>query len=72
MSVEIKMTKQGVRDLSYLKAPPRIVRDVNELPAYLLSDCKHPWHKRLTLPDNEKKCVGCGKMWDGEGNEFED
>lgn len=72
MTTEVKMTKQGVRDLSFIKAPPRIVRDISVLPSYLLSECKHPRQKRTSLLNNEQRCVGCGKMWDGEGNEFLD
>lgn len=69
---QIKMTRQGVRDLSFIKAPKRHVHNIAEVPQYLLSDCKHPRYKRITLTNNEKECVGCGKMWDGEGNEFEE
>ena len=73
MSNVMKMTRQGVRDLSFMKAPPpKPRRDMSELPAYMLGVCKHPKHKRRKIANNESECVGCGKMWDGEGNEFQD
>lgn len=70
--MSVKLTKQGVRDLSYIKEPPHRIRNLDELPSYLLGACTHHQSKRTRLVNGESKCVGCGQMWDIEGNEFRD
>jgi hypothetical protein len=55
----MKKTKQGVRDLNYIKAPPRGIR--LEMPPQL-SGCAHKQTK--VSEDGVETCMECKTSWD--------
>lgn len=65
-----KMTRQGVRDLNVIKAPPRQRRTLEGLPDYMIDPCKHPRFKKHNDNDGTQHCSGCGKSWDFNGREI--
>lgn len=68
--MDFKMTRQGVRDLSTIKAKPRQIRTLDGLPEYMIGECKHPRHKKHNDSNGNQFCRGCGKAWDFDGHEI--
>lgn len=59
-----KMTRQGVRDLNSIKAPPK-GRKLAPVPAHQLCECK-----RMSGEDvsGGAHCLDCGEYYDWDGN----
>lgn len=61
-------TKQGVRDLSYIKSPPP---KRFELPPSMGLNCDHP-HSAIREDSLSgcTSCTNCHQMWDFDGRPF--
>jgi hypothetical protein len=55
----MKLTKQGVRDLNHLKAPPGLKLDLPP-PGSLI--CSHP-KRAIRKTEEGKECFICGTEW---------
>jgi hypothetical protein len=65
-NTEIKLTKQGVRDLGgNSKRPKKAVVATKDA-----IECEHPEHMRGKLASGDEYCQICGQCWDFDGNEY--